>query len=793
MNNNDGKYIKRIDEVSTYRKSEDLAKKYFGQLYKQQISKNYEEKIIEDINKWKKNHVFFSIIQKYYDLIKPSEKNFAKYIKWMDRAGKIDSYLDRSISYLFIRDLGKSLTDIDTKDQITRMVLDLKEKLIGPEASKDSLGSFIDLYREAQREGIEDTMIWLMEKLKRVAENIPKELDYEHAQRKLLKIILGVLLHEMDSSRNITDRKVRVQKLSNALKLGYSYGLTYPFIDDLLDSNLLNDEEKMRYSEIMRVSFITSEVPDLGEWDGENKKLMEFVHSELKEAFLYIKSNKSGESLQIFLEQAYVFFNSQEVDRTKLLENPNYTNEEIFVPIIIKASSSRLIARTILNSEIDEEFDMRTFYYGIYNQLSDDFADMFDDLEANNLTPYTYYLKYHNIRNDLINPFELFWNVIFNLIHNVYNNDEKTCEVLLDRAINGLKRSKQRLGVKKFSEIMEFFCGKSPSLKSVLLKMVNKATDIEFFDKLMRDRMINNLKESKKDKENFKSEIDDVSKSIGNVLEISELNNKKNLKSNIIEASNYSLNSGGKKLRSLIAWSIGVKAFGYSFENFVPIFRALEYMHTASLIFDDLPTQDNSDMRRGNLTLHKKFDVATAELAALFLTQKSVEEQSKIKNFNEKNIINMIEYTSTVISKMCLGQSMDLLSKNKVLTLEELKTMCFYKTGLAFEASIMMPLILVDASLKDMELLKKYSEYAGLAFQIKDDILDFEGNEDVIGKPSKKDFHNNSSTFVTVLGINKAKREMWACYCEALDSLNNVSFNVSFLRQILDYIIYRDK
>src|SRR5690606_24529057 len=113
--------------------------------------------------------------------------------------------------------------------------------------------------------------------------------------------------------------------------LGYAYGLTYPFIDDLLDANVLSDAEKKKYSNLIRTTLLTESVPPLGEWPGENKKLLEFVHSELTEAFHFIKEQQSEETIHTFFEQSYVFFHSQEVDRDKELSNKTYTNEELYI------------------------------------------------------------------------------------------------------------------------------------------------------------------------------------------------------------------------------------------------------------------------------------------------------------------------------------------------------------------------------------------------------------------------------------------------------------------------------
>ena len=480
------------------------------------------------------------------------------------------------------------------------------------------------LYRKAQKEGVESTMIWVINKLKTVSSNIPKGMDAEQAQRKLIKIIAGVIMHEIEEMDDEISPEERTQKLDEAIRLGYSYGLTYPFIDDLLDAKVLSAQEKKQYSDLIRTTLITGSVPELGEWTGKNVDLIRYIHSELRDAFEYIKAHQRPETRKKFFEQSYVFFNSQEVDRVKDLSNANYTNEELYIPIILKSSSSRLIVRSVISAPEDEGFDNRTFFYGIYNQLADDFADMFDDMKDGAVTPYTYYMKYHDKRSDLINPFELYWTVISNLIHNVYHSDPKTCEVILDRAINGLKRFKERMGTKKYNEVMELFASGNPKFNRVIQKMVRKADDVDFFDKLLRDHMITILKNERKEQEDFLDTIETVRNQINNILNIPKNENVSLMKEPIIDAANYSLEGDGKRLRPIMTWVMGVNEYGLNQSAIVPLLRSLEYMHTASLIFDDLPSQDNASIRRGRPTLHQVYNIAIAELTGLFLTQKAI-------------------------------------------------------------------------------------------------------------------------------------------------------------------------
>lgn len=785
--------IKNAD--ACYRLAEQKATDYFQSLYVQVTEKTYVPNLTKDIQSWKHNHIHHHSILSFFSRgkEKPDPKNYHTYIKWLNYSGKLDHYLDRSISYIYMRDLGKALDSPDTQSSVRSVVDSLKNHLTTDRGNKTEAYSLVGLYRWAQKEGIESAFIWLINRLKIVSSHIPNEMDADQAMRKLIKIIAGVLMHEMEEMDDGVLPEERTRKLDEAIRLGYSYGLTYPFIDDLLDAKVLSDTEKERYSDLIRTTLITGSVPELGEWSGNNINLIQYVHSELRDAFEYIKDHQRMETMKSFFEQSYVFFNSQEIDREKDLYHANYTNEELYIPVILKSSFSRLIARTVISASEDTGFDNRTFYYGIYNQLADDFTDMVDDMENGAVTPYTYYMKYHDKRSDLINPFEMYWTVISNLIHNVYKSDAKTCEVILDRAINSLKRTKKRLGTPKYNEVMNLFASGIPKkLNNLIQKMVRKADDVDFFDKLLRDHILTTMKQERDEREDFLNTIETVRNKINNILPIPNDVNDVLMKDRITDAANYSLEGEGKRLRPIVTWVMGVNGYGLNESAIVPLLRSLEYMHTASLIFDDLPSQDNAYIRRGRPTLHQVYNIATAELTGLFLTQKAIEEQASLDQFDTKFVLNLIQYSAQTTEEMCKGQIMDLNAKGEQLTLEQLNKMCFYKTGIAFEASLIMPAILANTEESEIEALKKFAYHAGIAFQIKDDLLDVEGDQNLIGKPIGQDIENNSSTFVSILGHEGAKKAMWEHYCFAIETLQEVSRNTTFLKHLMDYIVNRD-
>jgi geranylgeranyl pyrophosphate synthase len=322
--------------------------------------------------------------------------------------------------------------------------------------------------------------------------------------------------------------------------------------------------------------------------------------------------------------------------------------------------------------------------------------------------------------------------------------------------------------------------------------MVRKADDVDFFDKLLRDHIIAILKNERKEQQDFLETIETVRNQINNVLPIPKIEHVPLLKEPIIDAANYSLEGDGKRLRPIITWVMGVNGYGLNSSAIVPLLRSLEYMHTASLIFDDLPSQDNASIRRGRPTLHQLYSTAIAELTGLFLTQKAIEEQASLDQFDSKTVLSLIKYSAKMTEDMCKGQAMDLDSKGEKLTLEQLNMMSFYKTGIGFEASLIMPAILAHAKELEMEALKKFAYHTGIAFQIKDDLLDVEGNPALLGKPIGKDAENNNSTFVSTLGSDGARKAMWEHYCLAMEALQEVQQNTTFLKHLLNYIVNRD-
>src|SRR3712207_4724148 len=233
--------------------------------------------------------------------------------------------------------------------------------------------------------------------------------------------------------------------------------------------------------------------------------------------------------------------------------------------------------------------------------------------------------------------------------------------------------------------------------------------------------------------------------------------NKSNYNKLIYEAMGYSIGVGGKRIRPILML-LTYKMYKEDYKNVLSVAGAIEMIHTYSLIHDDLPCMDNDDLRRGMPTNHKKFTEGIAVLAGdgllneafCVMLNANIEDNLKVK------VMKIIGNAASV-EGMIGGQIVDILSEGKSIEEEKLYYMHSKKTGEIIKSSILAGAVLGEAEENEIEILRKYGEKLGLVFQIKDDILDVEGNKEKLGKNPKMDESRNKTNFITLYGIDKCK------------------------------------
>lgn len=263
----------------------------------------------------------------------------------------------------------------------------------------------------------------------------------------------------------------------------------------------------------------------------------------------------------------------------------------------------------------------------------------------------------------------------------------------------------------------------------------------------------------------------------------------------LIEAMRYSAVSTGKALRPFLALTVG-EMLGLEKQTAIRIGLAIELLHTYSLIHDDLPAMDNDSMRRGKPSNHIQFDEATAILAGDALQTKAFEVLLDPKTHENPKVradLAMALAKAAGSEGMAGGQMMDLIGEKEALSLDEIERMQSLKTGALLHFSCVAPALAIGASPEVIEALTKYAKALGLMFQITDDILDVEGNAEMVGKTLRKDSNANKSTFVSILGLEKARELANNLKIQGKEALALFGDKAQALGEILDYILERKK
>ena len=230
----------------------------------------------------------------------------------------------------------------------------------------------------------------------------------------------------------------------------------------------------------------------------------------------------------------------------------------------------------------------------------------------------------------------------------------------------------------------------------------------------------------------------------------------------LAEAMEYAVMNGGKRIRPILMYMICdlfEKNNCKSYDKIKEIAIALEFIHCYSLVHDDLPAMDNDDYRRGKLTVHKKYNEAIGVLVGDVLLTEAFGIIANSKSLGAKNKIEIISKLSEYAGffGMVGGQFVDMESENKKVEIDTLKYIHAHKTGKLLTAAIELPMIALNIESEKREKMVEYSKLLGIAFQIKDDILDIEGNFEEIGKKSN-DVQNEKTTYPSIFGLEKSKK-----------------------------------
>lgn len=260
----------------------------------------------------------------------------------------------------------------------------------------------------------------------------------------------------------------------------------------------------------------------------------------------------------------------------------------------------------------------------------------------------------------------------------------------------------------------------------------------------------------------------------------------------VVKAMKYSLSNGGKRLRPIFVLEF-CKMCGGDVEKALPYACAIEYVHTYSLIHDDLPCMDNDDMRRGKPSCHKMYGEATALLAGDALLTHAFEicAESELSDSQNVRAVSLLSQNAGV-GGMIGGQVIDLKFEQGDPSISDILTVHRLKTGALISAACILGCIAANADEEKIALASRYAYLIGTAFQIRDDLLDIVGDEQILGKPIGSDADNDKTTYVTLVGPEKAQQDVKTLTDKAVGILDEFDNN-DFMKSLSEYLVNREK
>ena len=264
----------------------------------------------------------------------------------------------------------------------------------------------------------------------------------------------------------------------------------------------------------------------------------------------------------------------------------------------------------------------------------------------------------------------------------------------------------------------------------------------------------------------------------------------------VLEAMNYAVLAGGKRLRPIIMKETCRLFDGHS-RAIEPFMAAIEFIHTSSLVHDDLPCMDNDTLRRGKPSVWAKYgeDMGTLAGDALMLYAFEVAAKAFLLSADTKNLgraVGILANKSGIFG-MVGGQTLDVEMTGKPLDEDQIGYIYENKTAALLEASMMIGAVLADASKEDILRCEQIASKIGIAFQIRDDILDVTSTAEVLGKPIGSDEENGKTTFVTLHSLEEAEAEVERLMNEAVAELHLLTGENPFLEELLRSLIAREK
>ncbi|HZN20857.1 MAG TPA: polyprenyl synthetase family protein [Micromonosporaceae bacterium] len=621
--------------------------------------------------------------------------------------------------------------------------------------------------------GVPETR-WLAGRLDRLHHTLPEVVVRAGSLGKVVRAMAGVLVIGAYDTLDDDLPEARAH-LGRILPAAYAYGAAYAIVDDTLHDlpgGYVLAADRERYHQMVLRGLATGEPADLAEVpDHPLAEELHDLHGLLLESYPF----RSYRHLYHAAESMYL---AQHRDSARTPQAAASTTLTAMYPdIFIKASMSRVVANVLARRRLPDGFYPRCVNTTFLSQLRDDLVDREEDGQGNRLTPFTYPPG----QTDTNPLYDLFAYNAY-VAAEVFDGDAGAADAL---AYYGATRLATYLSTRRdrADELLRDY-GVTGEIACFLRTAAGlprrTAHQLDSADHRLRKqvgRILSSREQTKVDCRTF------VSDRLRYLNDVTQRYHPQAGTGGLGEIVAYAMGGAGKRLRPALSLMLA-EGLGVDPASIEPVLAASELFHTASLVFDDLPAQDNATFRRGRPAAHLVFDEGSVQLAAVSMISVGFGLIAQLGGrFPPGRVTEVIAYLGTVLGpeRLCRGQHLDLHlgHDGTAVTGAEILQMYDLKTSTAIEAALVPLMMVTDRPAGEVAVLKRYAHHAGIVFQIRDDILDATSSTEALGKDAGND--TGKANLVRVYGLAEAHRLMQAHLADAVRCCEQLPFDTDLL------------
>lgn len=710
-------------------------------------------------------------------------------VSWGRRRNASREQIAREVNHFGVYNLSEILepatieriTDgVHRRTETARATMASIDKSSGVNGLVDSLEQHIPALK-----GIPE-MRWLAGRLDRLHRILPEAVVQAGSMGKVFRTMAGVLaigaVDTLDESP-----AARAEHLTRILPAAYAYGATYAIIDDTLQDlpgDYISPADKERYHQMIVKGLTTGQPMDAA--DLPDHPLAE----ELNELFTMVLASHPFDDYRHLYHAAESMYLAQHRDAALTREEVLSTGlANMYPDVFIKAGMSRVVANILGRRTLDSGFYARCFNTIFLSQLKDDLADRGEDGLANRLTPFTFPAD----RADVNPLYDLFAYDAY-VAAEVFKGDPAASEALTHFGAVKLA-THLTLDRRHADELMRNY-EVTPEiarfLRAASALPARAARHLASTDIRLKRSIGQALKRRNQTELDSRTFVADRLRYINEVVGGCY---PQGGGTELDEIVRYTMDGSGKRLRPALTLMLA-EGLAVDYASTEPLLAAVELFHTSSLIFDDLPAQDNAAVRRGKPTAHTVFDEASVQLAAISMLSSGFGVVAKLSaRFPAHRVTEVIAYVGSVLGpeRLCRGQHLDLhLGTDGVpITEEAILEMYSLKTSTMIEAALVPLMMLLDRPPAEIAAVKQYAYHAGIVFQLRDDILDATSATARLGKDAGNDV--GKVNVVRVSGLAEARGLMQTHLDRAISECVRLPFDTNLLKGVVEHFATRNR